>query len=529
MNNVLIRQVEELEKGFLHVCDAVSETLGAEGKLAVLEHPDPTMPPTITKDGVSVANHIRFADKVQNFGAFLARMVAAKTLEKSGDSTTTSLVFSKAFLRNFKDKSKYNKAVERGLNAGYNEVVEKLTSISKPTDTDSIERIAVVSANNDEELGKLIIKSYNSVGTHGIVEVRKNKGTNETKLDVFKGMKIEKGYHSPFFINNNEAVSWEAEDVLVAVCESWISDENIKNFIKDNRYIDGDSDKGLQPLLLVMEKVEDLNFVMDLERFAQRNLYNICMISTPDVEKFRKVTHLQDIALYTGAEIYQPSDEAKNIVAGKASSVIINSETTSIIQKETDVKVEETVEMLKRQLPTTKDADFLKKRIQRLEGVSCIISVGGFTDSEIDERYDRVDDALKSVKSSIELGWIPGGGSALVHISGTMNRKFSSKDEQMGYELIKKVIQEPFLQIIRNANRRQSDNYFERLIFGGKNYRKHSLKELGVGYNAKTDMISNLIDDGVIDSTKSILVAFQNSKSVAEKLLNVGVVVSFTN
>lgn len=523
MNNVQIKELDDLYNGFLHTCEAVSETLGAEGKLAVLESADPLMPPTVTKDGVSVASHIRFVDPVNNFGAILARQVTAKTLEKSGDSTTTSLVFSKAFLKHFPNKSKYNKAVERGINYAYEEVLEKLKLHSRPTTKETLERIAVISANNDEDLGKLIVEAYEAVGgVEGIVEVRKAKETNQTTLSKQKGMKVEKGYYSPFFINNQQSVTWENDDVLVAVCETWVSDENIKGFIQKNRYR---QDGSLQPVLIVMEKVEDINFVMDLEKFAKMNLYNICLVATPDIEKFKKINHLNDIATYTDAEVYQPSQDAvKEIVAGKADSVIVSSDTTIIIKKKTSENVKKLVSNLKKQLKTTKEEDFLRKRIQRLEGVSCIINVGGYTDSEIDERYDRVDDSLKSVKSSIEEGWLPGGGSALVYISRNMKQTFSNKDEQLGYNLVKEVIKEPFKQILKNANRAEP-NWFDKIFRNKKGYIEFSAKEFGVGYNAKTDKISDLIEDGVIDSTKSIRVAFNNAKSMAEKLLNIGVIV----
>ena len=510
MNNVLIDNISGVDAGFLHVCEAVSKTLGAEGKLAILEHPDPTMPPTITKDGVSVANHIRFSNKENNFGAFLARQVAAKTLQMSGDSTSTSLVFSKSFLQNFKERGKYNKAVERGIHIGYLEALDKIKQFAKPVDNKTLERIAVISANNDEELGKLIISAYDAVGTSGIVEVRKAQNTSNTTLDIASGMKIEKGYHSPFFINNNQSANWEGQDVLVAVLETWVSDETIKQFIQDNRY---NKHGELQPMLLVMEKCEDINFVMDLENFGQKKLFNICMITTPDVEKFKKITHLQDIALYSGAEVYRPEG---NIVAGHANTVVVTKETTTIINKNVSEGVKTLIEELKK--VETED-DFTKKRVQRLEGISCTINVGGYTDSEIDEKFDRVDDSLKSVKSSIEEGWISGGGSALVYISGGMIKGFTNPDEQIGYELVKTVLQEPFKQIIKNANRAEKIEEFF----------KGAIKSYGIGYNAKTDEISDLILDGVIDSAKSIRVALDNAKSVAVKILNVGVVVTFTN
>lgn len=517
MNNVQIDDLSKIDAGFLKVCEGVSRTLGAEGKLAILEAVDPLAPPTITKDGVSVANKIRFEDKEHNFGAFLARQVALKTLQLSGDSTSTSLVFSKSFLQNFPNRKWYNKAVERGLNVGYKEALELLSLYSTPVDEYALERIAVVASNNDEELGKIIIEAYKTVGMNGIVEVKKAQNTSLTTLDVSNGMKINSGYKSPFFINNNVNATWEGQNVLVAVLEVWMSDEAIKQFIQDNRY----NDKGeLQAILLVMEKCEDISFVMDLENFAMKSLYNVCLTIAPDVEKFKKITHLNDIALYTGAEVYRPEGTIK---AGKVDSVICNHETTTIINKNLSDKVAELITELK---SSENQDDFTRNRIQRLESVSCTIMVGGHVDTEIDERFDRVDDSLKSTKSAIHEGYIAGGGSALAFISGQMRTKFKNGDEQMGYNLIKKVLQEPMRQIIKNANRKTKENFWQ---FFRTDYIAEASKVYGMGYNAKTDKLSSLIDDGVLDSARSIRIAFDNAKAVSEKLLSSAVVVTFTN
>ena len=517
MNNVLIKDLEKLDAGFLKTCMAVAESYGLEGKLGLLENVTPGHLPVSTKDGFAISNSIRFADPIHNMGCMMAREVAAKTLSRSGDSTTSSLIFSKAFIENFPNRSEYNKSVERGLNIGYEEAVRQLKKLSKPTDKKTVEQIARVSANSDNFLASLIINAYEAVGASGVIELKKAHGTNETKVDILKGMKINKGFYSPFLINDQESVSWKGDDVLVATLEAWTSDTNIKNFVAKSRYKkDGVT---LQPILLVFEKLEDANFVIDLERFMSRGLYNICAIVAPDSTKFEKMTHIGDISTYVDSEVYRPTEEVEDIKAGFASTVVVNTDMCSIIQKDVNEKTLELISNLKKQVSSTKDLDFLKQRIQRLEGVSCIISIAGHTQTEIDEKYDRAEDSLLSVKSALRHGFIPGGGSTLAYISAKMKRKFKNEDEAKGYNLIKTVLLEPLTQLSRNANR--SERIEEHLEVSSKRYK--------FGYNAKTDKVSNLEKDGVIDSTFSILTAFENAKSVSEKLLNTSVIVTQTN
>src|SRR5690349_17301728 len=254
-SNLLIRDTKRLYDGYLLVCDGVAETLGNEGKLALLENLNLNLPPNITKDGVSVAENIRFKDKVLNFGALQAIAAAARTLQYSGDSTTTTLVFAQGFLRNI-NKKHFNKTVERGINIAFEEAVAWIKKLSKPVDKDLLVKIATTSANNDAELGLKIVEAYNKVGYDGIVEVNKDYSSTETKVISQNGMKINKGYLSPFFINDQHKGVWQANKVLIACLETWQTDDKIMDFIKQNRK---DEDGNLQPILFFMEK-ENLEF-----------------------------------------------------------------------------------------------------------------------------------------------------------------------------------------------------------------------------------------------------------------------------
>lgn len=519
MQNLLIDDFDKLDCGYLAVCDAVAKTLGAEGKLAILENLNIHLPPDITKDGVSVAQRIRFKDKFNNFGALQAISAAARTLEKSGDSTTTCLVFAQGFLRGI-ERHNFNKGVERGINIAVKEVSDNIKILSKPVDKDVLTKIAITSANNDKELGGKIIKAYDIVGYDGIIEVKKDY--QRTSVDVVsnKGMKIEKGYSSPFFINNNNKACWEAEDVMVVSLEAWQYDDNIETFIRANRLKDNGE---LQPILFYMEK-DNGDFKQTLIDLTEAGHINCCLVVAPDGHsELKNVTHLRDAALFSDGTSYRPNDgKTIEIVPGHADKVVVDSEKTYIIKKEIPKEVSKKVRELKKM---EKDKEFNKERIQRLEGVSCTIYVGGNSTNDVNEIYDRVDDAISSVKSAIPLGYIAGGGSSLVFISSHMDTRLSNKDEQLGYNLVKNVIREPFHQILKNANRKEPTN-FQKNILGRKSYIEESQEEYGYGYNAKTDRISNLIDDGVIDSAHSIITALESAKESSIKMLLTAVIVT---
>ena len=514
-NNLLISDTEKLYEGYLLVCDAVASTLGSEGKLALLENLNVNLAPDITKDGVSVAERIRFKDKVLNFGALQAIASAARTLQLSGDSTTTTLVFAQGFLRNI-DKKSFNKTVERGIEKGFKDAVEYIKELSKPVDRELLIRIATTSANNDEEIGLKIVEAYDKVGYNGIVEVKKDYSSLKTEVISQNGMKINKGYLSPFFINNQHKGVWEAENVLVACLETWQSDDNIMNFIKSSRW---DESGNLRPILFFMEK-ENGEFKEKLISLIEANHINACLVVAPDGHnELMCTTNIKDLALFTDGISYHPNHS--EVVCGFADSVIVDFDKTTVVKKKVSKEVGKTIKELKAKV---KKDDFTKERIQRLEGVSCLISVGGNSANDINEIFDRVEDALSSVKSAVPEGYIAGGGSTLLYISDKMYADFENKDEQIGYNLVKTVLQEPAKRILVNANRKQRDNA---LYFWQKDYLCPSTKTYGVGYNAKSDKISNLLEDGVIDSAKSIRVALDSAKDSAVKMLLTNVIVTF--
>ncbi len=510
-NNLLIGDTSRLDEGYLLVCDAVATTLGGEGRLSLLENLNVNLPPELSKDGIKTASSIRFKDKVLNFGALQAISAAARTLQFSGDSTTTTLVFAQGFLRNIK-KELFNKTVERGIEKGFQEAIAWIKELSKPVDRALLVRIATTSANNDAELGLKIVEAYDKVGYDGIVEVRKDYASSKTEVISQNGMKINKGYLSPFFINNQHKGVWEAEKVLVVSLEAWQSDDNIINFIKAKRR---DEDSNLQPILFFMEK-ENGEFKEKLIELIQANQIDACLVVAPDGHnELMCTTNIKDVALFTEGISYHPKH--KEVVWGYADSVIVDFDKTTIVRKKVSKEVEQQIKELKAK---EKQDEFTKERIQRLEGVSCLISVGGNSVNDVNEIFDRVEDALSSVKSAVPEGYIAGGGSTLLYIADKMDTKLGNKDEQLGYELIKKVLQEPAKRILVNANRKQGGWF-------GKDYFLCARHLYGHGYNAKTDRISNLLEDGIIDSAKSIRVALDSAKDSAVKMLLTNVIVTF--
>jgi len=496
-------------KGYFTVADAVSKTMGKEGKYAVIEQFMGL--PIVTKDGVTVARNINFSDdqKEEQMGAALIKQACVQSLILNGDGTSTAACLAASIVRScFKrswtngDKYFFNKKVEKGMQTAFEEAQEKLHYYATSVTDSDLEKIASISANNDSEIGKIILKAFKAVGKTGIISVREG---DKTDLVISQGMRINKGWVSPFLINSQKDATYRADDALVVVYNGYEihACEEIKNFINEN--------KG-KPTVLVVDKVNSEDWVRDLYRVNSQGVYNVTVIEAPNYDVKREAC-LEDIALYVGAEVFMQGS-SKKVVAGKVSHVVIEQNFSSFIQNEPNAQVKEKIETLTDLLNHTADVQFIKERIQALEGVSATIFVGSQTESEGRELKDRFDDAVGAIKSAVELGWISGGGSTLVKIAGEMQKSFQNKDEQFGYEAMKSAIRAPFKQICLNADRNPND------------YIKKTEKNYGIGYNAHTDSLSNLIEDGVIDSCKATKSSLENAFSVAKLVLNTRVIIT---
>lgn len=503
--NILIKDYELIDAGFLGACDAVAETLGAEGKLAILENTDANLPPIVTKDGVTVMKHIRYSNKFMNFGALQAIGGALRTLAKSGDSTTTTAVFMQGFIRGLK-RSDFNKAVERGIYTGVKEVYEQLDTLAEKATPKDLERIAKIACNNDQELAQTVIEAFLYAGEDGIVEVIQNESKEKTELVRREGMFLDShGYSSPYFINKEDKKAcFEGENVAVICSATWEFEPKVIDAIQ-NFYA---QQPKTTPLIVFLERphsdmTEKLIGIKEVG-------YNICLVSTNGYDEKESETLLTDIATMTGASIYNPRNPESQFVFGIADKITVTLENTSIVVNEVPQEIVETLSLLEGQ--EKKDV----RRIQRLKTKAGVIEVGGLTSSQSKEIFDRVEDAIASIKTTSVEGYIAGGGATLAYISGQM-RQTLPKEEQIGYDLVLEVLQEPLKRILKNGNREERTEEVLEAI----------RPKYGVGYNAVTDKISNLIEDGVIDSKKSIRVALESSVERSVQQLNIGVIVSW--
>lgn len=500
-NNILIRDWDKLDKGFLKCCDVVAETFGAEGKLVLLDNNSEA--PLLTKDGFHVSERIRFFDKTMNFGALQAIKGAAMTLLRSGDSTTTTMILQQGYVRGIK-REDFNKAVEIGVYKAIDEVYTHLKKLSKMPTKKDLEKIARIACNNDKKLANYVLEAFKIAGDAQIVEVDKNIDSMEVRVIDQNGMVIENGFASPFFYNDQDTMTFKGENCSVLCSATWNKDINLVNKIKD--FYRGNPKE--TPLLVVLEKPssEMTEFLISMKR----SFYNVCCVAITAYSEYDNVTTLEDIALMCGGEVYTPSSNPDHLVLGLAEKVTI-SETKSTFS--VGVKSDKLVSVLKSLQGLEKINNKTKARIKRLTAKAALIEVGGYDPADINEKKDRVDDCVASLKTTAQEGWIPGGGSTLAYISSQMNTNLGNKSQQRGYNLVKSVLQEPFKRILYNSNRQMMFETFN--------------PEFGRGYNAITDEITNMVEDGVLDSTKSIRVAIESATETAIKFLNTSAVVHF--
>lgn len=509
LSNITIDEKQRLLDGFLETCTAVGKTMGSEGSFAIYESELMSLP-VVTKDGISVAKSMFYQDKHKAMGNFLAKQAALQTVKLVGDATTTSLVLAKSIVENSlkkksffsKIKDNYNKKVEKGFEVALEEINEFLNFLSEETTAGDIKKIATISANNDEKIGDMILEAFQAVGKDGIIDFKEDKDKLSTALSLTNGMLLPKGWINPLLRNKNNG-NFEAEDALVVVYSGYEAgnSEELLSFFNDN--------KG-KPIILIAERLQDEDFIRRIAGVNQ-NGYDITIIEAPFYDVQRELV-MEDIAIYTGGEVFVQG-ASKEVVPGKVDRLVVTYNNCSLIRKESSEETKKRISNLEVEATDSVQSDFLKRRIQLLQGVAATIVVGGITETERKEIFDRVEDAIYAVKAAAEEGWVAGGGSTFLYISKKLNRVFDNSDIQFGYEVIKKAIQAPFNQICENANRKPN------------NYKKDCII-YGYGYNAVSDEVSYLIEDGVIDSKKSLRVSLENALSVSKLLLNTKVVIS---
>jgi chaperonin GroEL len=498
-------------RGVNILANAVKVTLGPKGRNVVLEKSFGA--PTITKDGVSVAKEIELKDKFENMGAQMVKEVASHTSDEAGDGTTTATVLAQAIMR------EGLKAVaagmnpmdlKRGIDKAVIQAVAELKKLSKPSaDNKSIAQVGTISANGDEVIGKLISQAMQKVGKEGVITVEEGQALID-ELEVVEGMQFDRGYLSPYFINNQGAMTAELDKPYILLCDKKIS--NIREMLP---VLEGVAKSG-RSLLVVAEDVEG-EALATLVVNTIRGIVKVVAVKAPGFGDRRK-DMLKDISVLTKATVISEElgltlEKATINDLGEAKKVIVDKENTTIIDgagKAVDIQAR--VEAIRKQVEDTTsdyDKEKLQERVAKLSGGVALIKVGASTEIEMKEKKARVEDALHATRAAVEEGIVPGGGVALVRAKQAIGKlKGENEDQQMGIQILLRAMEEPLRQIVQNAGQAQ-DVVLNKVLDGKGNF----------GYNAATDEYGDMVEMGVLDPTKVARTALQNAASVASLLI----------
>ena len=502
---------QRMARGVNILANAVKQTLGPKGRNVVLEKSFGA--PTVTKDGVSVAKEIELEDKFENMGAQMLKEVASKTSDVAGDGTTTATVLAQAIVR---EGLKAVTAginpmdIKRGIDKAVTAAVEALKSFSKPcTDTKAIAQVGTISANADTSIGDIIARAMDKVGKEGVITVEEGSGL-DNELDIVEGMQFDRGYLSPYFINNQEAMNVELEEPLILVHDKKIS--NIRDMLP---VLEGVA-KSSRSLLIIAEDVEG-EALATLVVNNMRGIVKVCAVKAPGFGDRRKAM-LEDIAILTGGTVISDEvglslEKADLKDLGRCKKVQITKENTTIIDGAGDQKtIEGRVQQIRTQIEETTsdyDREKLQERVAKLAGGVAVIKVGAATEVEMKEKKARVEDALHSTRAAVEEGVVPGGGVALLRAQTKAKAvKGDNHDQQIGIDILVRALEEPIRQIVANAGEEPSV-VVNKVIEGEGNF----------GYNAQTGEYGDMIAMGILDPTKVARFALQNAASVAGLLL----------
>jgi chaperonin GroEL len=501
----------KLVEGVDILANAVKVTLGPKGRNVVIEKSFGS--PHVTKDGVSVAKEIELEDKLANMGAQMVKEVASKTADKAGDGTTTATVLAQSIV---KEGMKYVVAghnpmdLKRGIDQAVQAATAELNKISKPCNTTKeIAQVGSISANSDTSIGKLIADAMEKVGKEGVITVEDGKGLQD-ELEVVEGMQFDRGYLSPYFINNAEKQTVELENPFILLFDKKIS------AIRDLLPVLEAVAKAGKPLLIVCEDVEG-EALATLVVNNIRGIIKACAVKAPGFGDRRKAM-LEDIAVLTGgtviAEETGHSLEKTTVdQLGMAARVEIDKENTIIVDGAGDkTAIEARVKAIRAQIAEATsdyDKEKLQERVAKLAGGVAVIRVGAATETEMKEKKDRIDDALHATRAAVEEGIVPGGGVALLRArQAILNLKGSNADQHAGIGIVVRALEEPARCIAYNAGD-SADVVVANISNGTGNY----------GYNAATSEYGDMVEMGVIDPTKVTKTALVNAASIAGLIL----------
>ena len=510
---------EKLLKGIDKLADAVVSTLGPNGRNVVYFENGSVVS---TKDGVSVAKHIsELEDPIENLGAQYVKQAAIKTADNAGDGTTTSTLLAREFVKHgIKRLNEGGNAVEikRGIDAGVKQVIKSLQENSeKITSEEQLEQIATISANNDEETGKLIARAIEKVGKEGVVHVEESKSF-ETYLEVVEGMQFDRGYKSPYFVTNNNTMSTVLNDCFVLVADHRFT--NVKELLP---ILEGVSQKG-KSLLVIAEDI-DGEALATLIVNKMRGTLKVCAVKAPDFGDRRKLI-LEDIAVLTGGTVFDKDkgmklDKFNWEWFGEARAVTVTKEQTTIVDGKGEEKdIVARVEELTNQIDTAKtpfEIEKLQERLAKFTGGVALVHVGGNTETEMREKKDRVDDALHATKCALDEGIVSGGGTALLYAREAISEVGADTDDfNFGKKLVYKVCGKPFEQILINAGYTPEEIYPINMEIGKSG---DAGTNPWFGFNIKTQEIVNMKESGILDPLKVTKNALTNSASIAGTIL----------
>ena len=503
---------ERMMHGIDILTNAVRVTLGPKGRNVVLEKSFGA--PRITKDGVTVAKEIELEDRFENMGAQMVREVASKTSDTAGDGTTTATLLAHAIVR---EGAKSVAAganpmdLKRGVELAVNAVIGELKSKAKKvTSSEEIAQVGTISANGDQEIGRIIAKAMQKVGNDGVITVEEAKAL-ETELEVVEGMQFDRGYISPYFITDADKMRVELESPYILINEKKLS--NLQSILP---LLEAVVQSG-KPLLVIAEDVEG-EALATLVVNKLRGGLKVAAVKAPGFGDRRKAM-LQDIAVLTNGQVISEDLGIKleNVtldMLGRAKKVVITKDDTTIVDgagKKADIEAR--VAQIKQQIEDTTsdyDKEKLQERLAKLAGGVAVIKVGGATEIEVKEKKDRVDDALNATRAAVEEGILPGGGVALIRAQKVLDKlSAANEDQKVGINIVRRAVQAPARQIAENAGE-------DGAVVVGKIVDKD---DYAYGYNAATGEYGDLVKQGVIDPAKVVRTALQDAASVAGLLI----------
>ena len=505
----------KLLSGVNQLANAVVTTLGPNGRNVVIAQQGGNLP-TSTKDGVTVAKTVTLKDPVENLGAQMVKQASIKTADNAGDGTTTATLLAKELISEGMNHTnlsqKHNAvAIKRGMDKTAKEIVKHLKEMSTDISSeDQIKQVATISANNDEEVGNLIAAAIDKVGLEGVVTVEESK-SYETTLETVEGMQFDRGYKSPYFVTDNSTMQAQLDDPYILLYDGKIS--AVKELLP---ILEGVSQQN-KSMLIIAEDIDGEALAAMIVN-KMRGILKCCAVKAPDFGERR--THiLEDIATLTGGTVISKQkgmrlDKATFDQLGTSRGVTVSKEKTTIVDGNgTEEAITARLEEVKDQIERAESnyaVEQLQNRLAKMAGGVAVINVGGFTETEMKEKKDRVDDALHATRAALDEGIVPGGGVALLEARAKLveaNQLVCEGDETIGSSILLNAIEKPFIQILKNAG---IDKYHSILAAV-----EHDFK----GYNIQTGEYVDMIKEGIIDPTKVTRTALENAVSVAGTML----------